>query len=101
MSDEPTRDGEAADDEEFMEIEWDVLEAAVDAMAEAGLDLSDHASSVEHVAVLLASLLRRIRTEDPDTDEEGLSELAAEVAAMAVELALGEEELPPFAASED
>jgi len=102
MSEEPTNGGDdAADDVDFMEIDWEVLEAAVGAMADAGLDLSDHESASEHLAVLLASLLRRIRTEDPDTDEEELSELAAEVAAMAVELALGEDELPSFEASED
>ena len=112
MSKEPTHDGDDADEDfdasdeldavdEFMEIEWDVLEAAIDAMAEAGLDLSDHQTASEHVAVLLASLLRRVRTEDPDADEERLSEMAAEVAAIAVELAAGDDEVPPFEVSED
>ncbi len=102
MSEEPTNGGgDAAGEDDFMEIEWDVLEAAIDAMADAGLDLADPESASEHIAILLASLLRRVREEDPDVDEEQLSEMAADVAAIAVEIALGEDEVPPFEASEE
>jgi hypothetical protein len=93
-ADEPIEEGD-----EFIEIDWEPLQAAVDAMDEFGLDFSDNDALVHHWGALLASLLRKIRDEQDVNDEE-LSELAAEVAAFAVDLALSEEEIPAFEPSE-
>jgi hypothetical protein len=93
-------DDDSTEDDDFMEIDWEVLQSAIDAMADAGLDLSDHESAREHLAVLLASLLRRIRVEEPEIEEEQITEMAAEVAGLAVQLAFEDEEVPSFEARE-
>ncbi len=82
-----------ADTDEFIEISWEPLEAALDAMIESGLDLSDTESALHHVGALLAVLLRKI-DEEQEVDEDEIANLAAEVASFAVDLALSEEELP-------
>lgn len=87
---EEETDGDA---EEFIEISWEPLEAALDAMIEAGLDLSDTESALHHVGALLAVLLRKI-DEEQEVDEDEIANLAAEVASFAVDLALSDEELP-------
>lgn len=79
--------------EEFIEISWEPLEAALDAMIESGLDLSDTESALHHVGALLAVLLRKI-DEEQEVDEDEIANLAAEVASFAVDLALSDEELP-------
>lgn len=87
----PEDDNEEA--EEFIEISWEPLEAALDAMIESGLDLSDTESALHHVGALLAVLLRKIDDEQ-EVDEDEIANLAAEVASFAVDLALSDEELP-------
>lgn len=94
MDDHKTHEEDTdADGEEFIEISWEPLEAALDAMIEAGLDLSDTESALHHVGALLAVLLRKI-DEEQEVDEDEIANLAAEVASFAVDLALSEEELP-------
>ena len=85
---------------DFVEIDWEPLQAAIDAMADEGLDVDDGEVVRDHLAALLAALLRRIRDEGELAEEE-VAEAAAEVAALAVQIALGEEEVPEFAPSED
>ena len=89
----------SGDDEEFIEISWEPLEAALDAMVEAGLDLSESESALHHVGALLAILLRRL-SEDQEIAEDEIANLAAEVASFAVDLALSEEELPKIESDE-
>ena len=85
---------------DYVEIDWEPLQAAIDAMADAGLDVDDDEVMRDHLAALLASLLRRLRDEAELGDDE-LAESAAEIAALAVQIALGEEDVPPFLPSED
>lgn len=85
--------------EEFIEISWEPLEAALDAMIESGLDLSDTESALHHVGALLAVLLRKI-DEEQEVDEDEIANLAAEVASFAVDLALSDEELPSIESSD-
>lgn len=83
---------------DYVEIEWEPLQAAIDAMADEGLDVDDSEMVRDHLAVLLASLLRRMQAEN-DLDEETLAEVAAQVAELAVLIALGDEDVPEFAPS--
>lgn len=85
---------------DYVEIDWEPLQAAIDAMADGGLDVDDDEVMRDHLAALLASLLRRIQGEREVGDEE-LAESAAEVAALAVQIALGDEDVPPFLPSEE
>ena len=99
MSDEHGMDepGLAGD---YVEIDWGPLQAAIDAMADEGLDVDDYEVVRDHMAALLAALLRRIGNEESLEGEE-LAEVAAEVASLAVQIALGEEDVPEFAPSDD
>lgn len=85
---------------DFVEIDWEPLQAAIDAMADEGLDVDDDEVMRDHLAVLLASLLRRMQA-DEELTEDDLAEAAAQVAELAVLIALGDEEVPEFAASEE
>ena len=85
---------------DFVEIDWFPLQAAIDAMADEGLDIDDNEVVRDHLATLMASLLRRMQTEEGLENEE-VAEAAAEVASLAVQIALGEEEVPEFLPSED
>ncbi len=93
MEDRKAPEDDNDEAEEFIEISWEPLEAALDAMIEAGLDLSDTESALHHVGALLAVLLRKI-DEEQEVDEDEIGNLAAEVASFAVDLALSDEELP-------
>ena len=85
---------------DFVEIDWGPLQAAIDAMADEGLDVDDYEVARDHLAALLASLLRRIGNEE-DLEAEDLAEVAAEVASLAVQIAVAEEDVPEFAPSGD
>ncbi len=100
MSIEEIQQDTPAEDEEFIEVDWEPIQAAIDAMAEAGLDLENHESVRDHLAVLLASLLRRIESME-GSDEEEIAELAAETAALATQIALGDEEVPELLRSSE
>lgn len=89
---------DASSDDEFVEIDWEPLQAALDAMADEGLDLDDTDVMRDSLSVLLASLLRKIQVKER-TDDEDLGEIAAEIAALAVQIALDEEDVPAFAVS--
>lgn len=92
MSQEPnseTRDGE------MIEIDWTPIELAIDGLAEGGLDLEDGPNVLNHLSALLASCLRH-QMDENEWDAEKVAEAAAETAAFAVDLALGEDELPAF-----
>ncbi len=93
MEDRKPPEDDNDESEEFIEISWEPLEAALDAMIESGLDLSDTESALHHVGALLAVLLRKI-DEEQEVDEDEIANLAAEVASFAVDLALSDEELP-------
>lgn len=100
MSDqEDTPQENGAEEEDFIEIDWEPLQAAIDAMDEFGLDFEDNDAVVHHWGAVLAAILRKIETEQ-GIDEDELAELAAEVASFAVDLALSDEEIPEFAPSE-
>lgn len=85
---------------DYVEIDWEPLQAAIDAMADEGLDVDDDEVVRDHLAVLLASLLRRMQAE-ADLTEDDLAEAAAQVAELAVLIALGEEDVPEFAPTEE
>ncbi|MEM1206502.1 MAG: hypothetical protein AAGN66_24930 [Acidobacteriota bacterium] len=93
------RDGLEQDDE-LVEVDWGPIQAALDGMAEEGLDLDDYNHVANHMAVMLGAFLRQVQA-DGDIEEETLAEMAAELAAFAVDLAVGEDELPPFAPSSE
>ena len=97
LNDVPNEEGLAGD---FVEIDWGPLQSAIDAMADEGLDVDDDDVVRDHLAALLAALLRRMQAEGDLADEE-LAETAAEVAALAVQIALGEEDVPEFLPTED
>lgn len=84
---------------DYVEIDWEPLQAAIDAMADEGLDIDDNEVVRDHLAALLASLLRRVQAEN-DLEDEQLAEAGAEVAALAVQIALDGEEVPNFAPTE-
>lgn len=84
-----TRDGE------MIEIDWTPIELAIDGLAEGGLELEDGPNVLNHLSALLASCLR-FQMEENEWDAEKVAEAAAETAAFAVDLALGEDELPAF-----
>ena len=90
-------DGDGSEDE-LVEIDWAPLQAAIDAMAEEGLDLDDGEDLINHWAALLGVLLRKVRG-DEQLSEDELAELAAEAAAFAVDLAVSEENLPELTPS--
>ncbi len=90
MTDEP---------EDEIEIDWDPLQAAIDAMADYGLDLEDHDVVLHHLATLLGSFLKHVQNTNESSDED-MAEMAAWIAGSAVEIAATLEDLPPFAASE-
>ncbi|HEX9731712.1 MAG TPA: hypothetical protein VGG06_06945 [Thermoanaerobaculia bacterium] len=85
---------------DYVEIDWEPLQAAIDAMADEGLDVDDSEVVRDHLAVLLASLLRRMQAEGDLTEDE-LAEAAAQVAELAVLIALGDEEVPEFAPTQE
>lgn len=85
-------------DEDFIEIDWEPLQAAIDAMDEYGLDFQDNDAVVHHWGAVLAAILRKIEAEQ-GIDEDELAELAADVASFAVDLAVSDEEIPEFAPS--
>jgi hypothetical protein len=85
---------------DYVEIDWEPLQDAIDALADGGLDVDDDEVMRDHLAALLASLLRRMQAQG-ELDDEELAESAAEVAALAVQIALGDEEVPPFLPSEE
>ncbi|MEM6794215.1 MAG: hypothetical protein AAF725_09545 [Acidobacteriota bacterium] len=99
MSDsrEPADLGLAPDEveEELVEIDWGPLQAGLDAMAAEGLDFQDNEGLMNHWAAFLGALLRKVQG-DENAPEEELAEMAAEVAAFAVDLAVSEEDLPEF-----
>jgi hypothetical protein len=99
MEDRKAPEDDNEESEEFIEISWEPLEAALDAMIESGLDLSDTESALHHVGALLAVLLRKI-DEEQEVDEDEIANLAAEVASFAVDLALSDEELPSIESSD-
>lgn len=89
-----------ADEDELVEIEWDALQGAVDAFADAELDFTDNPGLADHLSALMACLLRKIGG-DGNLDDQQLAESAAEIAAFAVDLALSGDELPDFAPSDE
>ncbi|MEM9553146.1 MAG: hypothetical protein AAGC60_02730 [Acidobacteriota bacterium] len=93
------QDQDLPNDDEMIEIDWDQLQAAIDGLEDAGLDLEDTELVLYHLAALQASALRRLREED-DADEMAIAEVAADLAAFAAELAVGDDDLPAFQASE-
>lgn len=95
MSDEIAQDGPEDHEDELVEIDWGVLQGAIDGMAEQGLDLEDRDAVLSHWAVLLGTWLRKLNT-DFNIAEDDLAEIAAEAAAFAVDVAVSGEELPPF-----
>ncbi|MEM8994193.1 MAG: hypothetical protein AAGF23_05310 [Acidobacteriota bacterium] len=101
MSDENTAPEALEDgDEELVEIDWGVLQGAIDGMSEQGLDLDDRDAVLSHWAVVLGTWLRKLHVGD-GIAEDDLAEIAAEAAAFAVDVAISDEELPPFADSDD
>ena len=88
-------ENDEARDGEMIEIDWTPIELAIDGLAEGGLDLEDGPSVLNHLSALLASCLRH-QMDENDWDAEKVAEAAAEAAAFAVDLALGEDELPAF-----
>lgn len=97
MSDQETPD--LPEDDEIIEIDWEQLQAAIDGLDDGGLDLDDTELVLYHLAALQASVLRRLRDED-GADPATIAEVAADLAAFATELAIGDDELPAFQASE-
>lgn len=87
------------DDGEMVEIDWEPLQGAVDAFRDAGLDLSDNRSLLDHWGALLGALLRKVHAEE-GLEEEEVAELAAETAAFGIDLAFGPDELPEFSAGD-
>lgn len=88
------------DDDELVEIDLEALEGTVDLWHDAGLDLSDNEEVFAHSSALLAMVLRRVHRAG-QVDEEDLATIAAEAAAFAVEVALGDDDLPEFVPSEE
>ena len=86
--------------DELVEIDWDAIQSAVDGFAGAGLDFRNSSSLADHLAALIAALLRRMHEQD-GLDEGEMAEAAAEMAAFAVDLAVGGEELPEFVPSDE
>ncbi|MEM1181311.1 MAG: hypothetical protein AAGM22_23415 [Acidobacteriota bacterium] len=100
MSDESTApEGLEDGEDELVEIDWGVLQGAIDGMSEQGLDLDDRDAVLSHWAVVLGSWLRKLHTDD-GIAEDDLAEIAAEAAAFAVDVAVSDEELPPFVESD-
>ncbi|MEL7061758.1 MAG: hypothetical protein AAGN46_17160, partial [Acidobacteriota bacterium] len=85
----------AADDGEPIEIDWAPLQQAINAFDDHDLDFEDNASLLYHVGALLGSLLAKLQREDGLDDAE-VAETGAALAAFAVEVATGDEEVPPF-----
>lgn len=101
MSDEPIEtEGPDDDGDELVEIDWGVLQGAVNGMAEQGLDLDDRDAVLSHWAVVLGTWLRKLHKVD-GIAEDDLAEIAAEAAAFAVDVAISGEELPDFAESDE
>lgn len=94
LNDDPSLEGD------YVEIDWGPLQAAINAMADEGLDIDDNEVVRDHMAALLASLLRRVQAENDLSDEE-LAEAAAEVASLAVQIAIEGDEVPTFEPTED
>ena len=100
MSDEQTEQEVPEYEDELVEIDWGILQGAIDGMAEEGLDLADRDAVLSHWAVVLGTWLRKLH-KDTGMDEGELAEVAAEAAAFAVDVAVSGEDLPPFAESDD
>lgn len=100
MSDEETRDPEGDEEGHVVEIDWGPVEMAIEGLADGGIDLADGEAVLNHVAVLVASCLRRM-SEEEGWDEETVAEAAAQTAAFAVDLALSDDEIPDFELPED
>lgn len=96
MSDQESHD----DEEEYVEIDWEPLQGAIDAFHEGGLDFSDHQSLLDHWSALLGSLMRKIQAEN-NLEEDDLVELAAQSVAFGTDLAFGSDELPEFVPSDE
>ena len=62
-------DGDGSEDE-LVEIDWAPLLAAIDAMAEEGLDLDDGEDLINHWAALLGVLLRKVRGDEQLSEDE-------------------------------
>ncbi len=92
-------DLENISDDELVEIDWEPLQGAIDALHEADLDFTDNRNLLDHWGALLGALLRKVYAEE-GLEEEEVAELAAEAAAFGIDLAFGPEELPDFAPSE-
>ena len=88
------------DDGELVEIDWEPLQAAIDAFHEAGVDFTNNQSLLDHWGAMLGSLLRKVNAEE-SLEEEEVAELAAEAAAFGIDLAFGSDELPDFAPSSE
>lgn len=88
------------EDGEVAEIDWAILQAGIDAMAGAGLDLDDTETVMHHLTVLLAAFLHRAATID-GLDEMAVGEMAAEMAGAAVEIATEGDDLPAFAVEDE
>ena len=93
--DAPEHDADSME-EELVEVDWMPIQGALDAMDDEGLNLDDNNRVANHLAVMVGAFLRKVQA-DGDIDEETLAEMAAELAAFAVDLAVGDDELPPFA----
>lgn len=81
--------------EQEVEVDWEPLQCAIDAMADAGLNLENREEVVHHMAVLLASFLKQTQEEE-ELSEDDMAEMAAWIAGAAVEIATDVEDLPPF-----
>lgn len=78
-----------------VEVDWEPLQCAIDAMADAGLDLENHEEVVHHMAVFLGSFLKQ--TQEAQTlSGDDMAEMAAWIAGAAVEIAADVEDLPAF-----
>ncbi len=88
------------DEGELVEIDWEPLQGAIDALHDAELDFTDNRSLLDHWGALLGALLRKVHIEE-GLEEEEVAELAAEAAAFGIDLAFGPEELPDFVPTAD
>ena len=85
-----------SDEDELVEIDWEPLQGAIDALHASDLDFTDNRNLLDHWGALLGALLRKVYAEE-NLEEEEVAELAAETAAFGIDLAFGPEELPDFA----